>query len=281
MSEEINQDMNKTQEELAPIAERESMDGGFAVVDRERLIEEETREVTPWYKHFIHLFTAPQKMMEELFYSEPPKGISIAIVGTILFGLIYMMLTMINPASKEAIYEQFRMTGVAEESMSQLYQISMITGSIGAIVGFFIGGFLSAVMLQILKLIAKDKGKFGALFKVVLFAQIVSVAVLCIDVTIGGFLGFQSTTQIFGIGILLGEEAVAGNILLQAVASVITLANVISVIWMIIGYRAATGASTKKSVIIMVIYQIIMFGVQYGILMGTQSLTQSMMMMGA
>ena len=50
-------ELNKSQEE------RDTLDGCFAVVDRERLIEEETREITPWDKHFIHVFTAPEKML--------------------------------------------------------------------------------------------------------------------------------------------------------------------------------------------------------------------------
>ncbi len=155
-------ELNKKQEE------RDAVDGGFAVVDRERLIEEETREITPWYKHFIHVFTSPEKMMQECFNEDPPKGASVGVVGAILFTVIYYILTFMNPQYKQSILDVLRAQGIAETALDNAYRLNMITLPIGTIIGIFISCLFAAIVLQIIKAIAKDKCKFGPIYKVML-----------------------------------------------------------------------------------------------------------------
>jgi len=227
---------------------RDLIDGGFAVVDREKIIEEETRFVTPWYKHFINVFLAPRKMMDENFHNDPPKGLSVGIVGNILFTVIMILLTVANPIMKQQVLDSFRMKGIAEEMMAQKFAITQVTGVIAGIAGIFIGALLVAVVIQVAKLIAKDKGKFGSIFAMVLLSNMVAAALMCVDKLIAFFI--PTTTTVLGLPILLSADLLASNIPLMVISQILTLPSLLSIAILVIGYSVVASVSTKKSLVV-------------------------------
>lgn len=245
------------QENLQPDQnqERDLMDGGFAVVDREKLIEEETRYITPWYKNFVNVFFEPKKMMEDCFYEEPPKGIGIGIAGSIIFSLLYVVLTIINPVVKEAGYDQLRMKGVAENLIGQSYIYSQLPLIIGTVIGVFLSALVTAVILKIATLIAKDKAKFSVLYTVGLLSTMVSAAMLFIDRIVGYIIPTQNI--VLGATAFFTEGLTANNTVLYTIASVFTIPSIWSIIITIIGYSVATNTSIKKGTIVMLIVEII------------------------
>lgn len=253
---------------------RDQLDGGFAVVDRERVMEEETREVTPWYKHFIHLFTAPEKMMQECFNADPPKGASVGVVGTLVFMVLYMALCFVNLEYQEMIYNQFRMQGLSEASINSSFKISMISGIIGAVIGVFISCLFGAILLMIIKMILRDKGKFGAFYKVMLLGTTVAYAIQCIDALIGLALG-QFTT-IFSIAPILGVDMTVNSIWM-VVANIVSLENLAYIVIIAIGYKVITHTNYKKAVLAVIIYEIITIAFKLSISAGTIALTQGLM----
>lgn len=243
--------------------ERDALDGGFAVVDRERVIEEETRTVTPWYKHFINAFISPTKMFEECYGQEPYKGASYGIVGMILFTVIYLLINFSNPVIKQTTMDTLRNAGTAENMLSQTYSTTIITGIIGTIIGSFIGILFIAIILQIIKVIAKDKGKFSNLFKMLLVAQMVATFILCIDAILSSVIGV--TGPILQLTTLIGDTTQM-NIWLQGLCTLMSLSNIVCVIWMIIGYQAVTHVTMKKSCIVIAVYEILTYFLQVGMI---------------
>lgn len=256
MSEEnLNEQLN-TQEKP------DEMEGGFAVVDRERLIEEETRQVTPWYKFFIEAFTAPSKMIGECYGQEPYRGASYGVVGCMLFTALYSFLLLANPVYKSTLFETWRTLGtVAEENMQQTYTVTLISGTIGGIVGVFLSVLFSTIILQIIKVIAKDKATFSNLYKMMLIVQMVIAAVTAVDFAVAYVLGISGS--VFQVGTLLGDVN-QYPVLVQALCSLGSLSNVIGFIWLVIGYREVTHTTTKKAVIVAVIMQVFSFLITLG-----------------
>ncbi len=255
--------------------ERDIMDGGFAVVDREKLIEEETRYITPWYKNFINVFFAPRKMMEDCFYEEPPKGMGIAIAGSVLFMLLYLILSMLNPATKEMLYNTLRMQGIAEDMISQTYIVSQIGGIVAGVIGVFISGLITAVLLKLLTLITKDKAKFSVLYTVSLLSIMVSSALLFIDRIIGNLIPTQNI--VMGATVFLAADALTTNPVLYTIASVFTIPSLYAIVILIIGYAVAAGASIKKSAIAIIIMQVITTAASVALISAAMSLQSGMM----
>ena len=263
---------NQLQENKVELGKQEDeMEGGFAVVDRERLIEEETRGITPWHKFFIGAFTEPSKMMEECYGTEPFRGASYGVVGCILFTMLYMFISFLNPATKVATIQALRLKGIAEESLNQTYSISMISGIIGTTIFIFISVFIAAVIIQIMKVIAKDKASFGNIYKMLLIVQMVATSVMVVDAIAAYFIGV--TGSVFQIGSLLGDITQMPAIV-QALCGIVSLSNIVSAIWLVLGYRAITHCSTKKAVIIMLIYQF------SGVIMQYVSISMAQMVSG-
>ena len=235
--------------------ERDLMDGGFAVVDREKLIEEEIRETTPWYKNFINAFLAPRKMMEDCFYQQPPKGIGMAVMGAVIFGMIYSILVTINPISKEMAYNQLRMKGISENMLHQTFTYSLVGSAVGGVIGIFIGALITTILLKITTLIAKDKAKFSRLFTVALLSTMVSTALLCIDAIIGNII--PTIAIVMGPTVFFTEGAVITDPVLYAVASCFTIPNLWKIVILIVGYSVVTGANMKKSTISVLIMEMI------------------------
>ena len=256
---ELQQEQSQ-QDQIELSKAADEMEGGFAVVDRERLIEEETRGVTPWHKFFFGAFTEPSKMMEECYGTEPFRGASYGVVGCILFTMLYTFITFLNPAMKAATIDALRLKGIAEESLSQTYSVSMISGIIGGTVGAFFGVLIAAVAVQIIKAIAKDKASFSNVYKMLLIVQMVSTSIMAVDAIAAYFIGV--TGSVFQIGSFIGDISQM-PVMVQAVCSTLSLSNVISAIWFVLGYRAITHCATKKAVIIMIIYQILGFSMQF------------------
>ncbi len=255
--------------------QRDAMDGGFAVVDREKIIEEETRVITPWYMHFINVFCAPRKMMEENFYHEPPKGISVGIVGTILFTIIMLILTYANPLIKEQMYDAFRMQGMGEELLAQRYVMTQLGIIIGGIIMVFIIALITATVIQIVKLIVKDKGRFGSIYTAVLLSTMVSSAITCIDRLIGMFI--PTANIVLGLPILLPEDIMMTNMPLAVVSQVLTIPSIAGIIILIIGYSVLTRASIKKSIGVILSVQVFFTLVGIGIAYAGQAFAQNMM----
>lgn len=250
--------------------QRDTMDGGFAVVDRERLIEEETREVTPWFMHFIHVFTAPSKMMEECFSVEPTKGGSVGVVGCLLFTTIMLLVNFFNPVMKASVLDAWRSVGIAEDSLNQMYSGSMIGGTIGGVIGVFIMALVNAVLFQIIKVILKDQCKFGTIYKMILLATMVTAAVQCVDAIAAYFIGMSG--NIFSISILLSDEMKATTVG-KMLSSLVSLGNIISIVYMVIGYKEMTHTTLKKGITAVAIVEIISIIGTYFLTSAASSLT--------
>lgn len=262
------------QTNVSASASQDMMDGGFAVVDRERLIAEETRVITPWYKNLINIFIAPTKAMEETIEADPMKGMGLGFFWSILFGIIATLITYSNPLQKQQIYDMLRNMGTAEDKIAQAYQMQVISGSIIIVISTAFAALVLAVGLQIIKAICRDKGKFKKLYIISLFSLVVSYALTCIDSVLQLVVGTKTT--VLGIGALFSAEAVAGSVMLQTLAAVISVPNIWSIIVLIVGYKVMARTSTTKATVVILIYELIGVAFTYGSLMLSQSTMQMM-----
>ena len=237
------------------VKERDTFDGGFAVVDRERLIEEETRVVTPWYKHFIHSIIAPGKMMEENLLCEPPKGNSIAAVGSILAILLIVFFQNMNPQIRQAVYDALRQKGIAEDMLGQQYIVSLVVGGIVSFIGVLVIALVQSIVLQVIKSIAKDKSKFGGIFTVVFLGLFISLVVQAVDYFVANLIDVDYL--VFNLGSLMNRTALLANSKLMVVMNFFSLERTVSVIYMIMGYSLITHKTKKQAAIRIMILQII------------------------
>lgn len=267
-------DKDKMVEEASATAERDMMDGGFAVVDRERLIAEEMKVKTPWYKNFGNLFVAPSKTMRETIEADPVKGIGFGLGWGTVFAVIYILVTYMNPLQKIAMYDLSRKMGVAEDQLAQKFQLQVISGCITSIIAVAFSALITAVVLQIIKAICRDKGSFKKIYIIALLSQIVTYVISIVDGTIQYFIG--TTTTVLGIGSLFGAEAVTASPLLQTLASVVSVGNIWGLVVLVVGYKVMTRKSTTKAVVVVAIYEVLTFVFTYGMLMLSQSATQMM-----
>lgn len=268
------QEVKKSNEEVSATTQGDLMDGGFAVVDRERIIAEETRVITPWYKNLVNIFIAPAKAMEETIEADPIKGMGLGFFWSILFAVVYVLITYSNPLQKQQIYDMLRNMGTTEDKLAQAYQMQMISGGIGVVVGVALAALIIAVGLQIIKAICRDKGRFKKLYIMSLFSLIVSYALMCIDGVFQLLVG--TTTTVLGIGSLFSAEAIANSVMLQTLAATISVPNIWSIIVLIAGYKVMTRKSTTKAVVVILIYELIGVAFTYGSLMLSQSAMQMM-----
>ena len=243
--------------ELEKNKERDAMDGGFAVVDRERLIEEEVSSMTPWYKHFIHAFTAPGQMMEECLGIEPTKANSVGIIGCFVFTAIYTLLLLLNPINKRQTYEMLRLAGTQETALEQTYSVSVISGTIGSLIGVFFTTFITAILVQIVKAILKDRCKFSTIYKMLLLMTTVTMAVQCLDAATAWLIGVDN--NVFSLKYLLSDsmKQTAMGVTLMGTFS---LSGIIGIIYMVIGYKTITHSTLKKGIIAVAIVEIVMIG---------------------
>ncbi|WP_054743292.1 YIP1 family protein [Cellulosilyticum ruminicola] len=243
------------------------MDGGFAVVDRERLIAEETKVITPWYKNLINLFIAPTKAMEETIEADPVKGTGLGIFWASFFSVIFTVLTFINPLQKQALFDTLRQVGTAEDKLEQSYQLQLISGSIMVVITVILGAFISALGLQIMRAICKDKGSFKKLFIIALFSCIVSSGLNCIDTALQ--LAIGTKISVLGIGAVLGASA--ANPMLQTLAATLSIPTIWSLVILIVGYKVMTRKSAVKATIVVLILEAISVGFTYSMMMLSQT----------
>ena len=270
----VEDEVKTATEETCATADRDMLDGGFAVVDRESLIAEETKVKIPLYNNLANLFVAPSKTMEETIEADPIKGTGLGMFWSIVFAIICTLITFTNPLQKEFLYDTLRKAGTAEEKIGQVYQLQMISGSIGVIIGVIFAAFIMALGLQIIRAICRDKGSFKKLFIISLFSCVVAYALNSIDAALQLVVGTKTT--VLGMGSFLGAEAVTNSILLQTLASTISVANIWSAIVLIVGYKVMTHKSMTKAVVVVLIYELIGVAITYGSLMLSQSAMQMM-----
>lgn len=264
----MSEDKNNQQPNNGEV-EKDMMDGGFAVVDRERLIAEETRVITPWYKNLINLFIAPTKTMEETIEADPVKGTGLGIFWAGFFSVIFTLLTLINPLQKQVILDALRANNIAEEKLQQVYQLQLISGSIGVVITVIIGAFISALILQIIRAICKDKGSFKKLFIIALFSCVVSAGLNIIDVALQ--LAIGTKTSVLGLGAILSAETIAASPLLASLVAVISIPNIWSLVILVVGYKVMTRKSTGKAVIVVLILEAISVAMTCGMVMFSQA----------
>lgn len=238
--------------------ERDAFDGGFAVVDRERLIEEETRVVTPWYKHFINAIVAPSKMMKENLLCEPPKGNSIAVVGFILTILLLTFMQHINPEMRQMVYDALRSKDVAEDMISQQYIVSLVVGAISSFIGVFIVALVQTIILQIIKAIAKDRCKFASLYTVMLLGLFISLVIQVADYFVANLIGVNY--MVFNLASLFDRTTLMANNSLMVVLSFLSLERLVCMAYLIIGYSLVTHKSKKKAAVVIGILELVILG---------------------
>ena len=240
-------------------AEMGLLDGGFAVVDREQLIEEETRVVTPWYKYFLRTLYAPQNVVEENLLLDPPRGASFGIVGTFLYTILAVLITYMNPVMKQSIYDGFRSSGVDEVMLSQKYTMQMATGVIGGLIGTFVIAFIITLVLQIVKAIAGDKCRFNTLYTMVLISNLIALFISVLEAILQTAIGV--TNPIFSLYNFIGLDSLMYNKGLSLFVNSFTLGKILSVIYMIIGYKTLTHNKWLKSSMVCLITSVIIMGV--------------------
>lgn len=252
--------------------EKDLMEGGFAVVDRERLIAEETREITPWYKNILNLFVAPTKAMEETIMADPPKGLGVGFVIAAILGILCTIITYLNPLQKIFLMDTLRNSGIAEDQLASQYQLALISGSIGVIASVAVSALGTAVVLQIIRAICKDKGSFKKLFTIAIFSQIVSFVVACIDALLQMLI--NTKTSILSLAAVFPAETLTNNPLLQTLTSYISVTNIWSVIILIVGYKVMTQKTIRKAIIVVGIYELISILFTYGFLTLSNNMLQ-------
>lgn len=257
MERESEGDYSMSDLDLEKSKERDSMDGGFAVVDRERLIEEEVRSITPWYKHFIHIFTAPMQMMEECLGIEPTKATSVGVIGCFVFSAIYSLLLLLNPINKLATYEGLRAKDTLETALEQTFSVLVISETIGSIIVVFFGAFISAILFQLVKVILRDRCKFATIYKMLLMMTTVTLAVQCLDAGISWMIGVDG--NVFSIKYLL-SDAMRQTALGSVLVNTVTLSGVIGIVYMVIGYKTITHTSLKKGIIATALIELVAIG---------------------
>lgn len=240
-------------------AEMGLLDGGFAVVDREQLIEEETRVVTPWYKYFLRTLYAPQNVVEENLLLDPPRGASHGVVGTFVYTIITILLSFMNPVMKQSLYDSFRASGTDEAMLSQKYTMQMATSVIGGVIGVFAIIFIITFVLQIIKAIAGDKCKFSTLYTMVLMTNLIALFIGMIEAIAQIAIGV--TNPIFSLYGFINPETLMYNRTLSLFINNFTLGKILSVIYMIIGYKTLTHNKWLKSSIVCLAATAIIMGV--------------------
>lgn len=239
---------------MSNLEKDDKMEGGFAVVDRERLIEEETREVTPWYKHFINVFIAPHKMMNECFNANPPKGAGIGAIGSVLFSILCMQIQLSNPIYIQQIMQQKRQLGISEDMIQSSMALTKIQVSIGAVIGIFLGALIMTAIITLIRLVLKDKAKFGMLYRVTLLGTMVMYFVECIDSLIALKLGMMD--RVFCLTTLLGIKVdILHPTILTTLMSLVSLQHIWNLVIIGIGYKVVAHTTVKKSVALVVIYE--------------------------
>lgn len=251
----MSEESNQTQE-----AKRDLLDGGFAVVDRERIIEEETKVKTPWYKHLSNCLFAPSKAIEENVLNDPPKGMGLGICVVILLTELVTFITFMNPAMRQTTYDALRVAGKAENQLAQIYSISMVSGLITAgIVGLAVT-FIDAILFKIAFAIAKVKISVKKLFIIMLLMSIAGLAVSLIETSIRYFCGLDATAGVFSLSAFMDLSPYASNIFLTQLLSMVSLTSIIGIIYSIIGLSVGAQISKIKSTIVYIIITLIQVG---------------------
>lgn len=249
------------EERIGDLQHKDLMEGGGAVVEREKILEEMER--IPWWKNFMQLFYSPIKMMKWNFTQDPPQGMSVAVVGLLLFGIIVMVLTYLNPLFKEQIYEIYRMYGIDESQLQEQYRLVQITSTITAVFGLFFKGLITAIVLSGIKLLFKLRGAFQPLCTCVLLAEVVQNAIYCLDLIIGNIIGVLG--EVFSLKTLFVAGYLETHQIMGILASTISLNNICFICLVIVGFKIITKASTGKSILVVMIMEGMYFGYQVGI----------------
>lgn len=241
------------------------MEGGFAVVDRERIIEKEMEEMekASWGKNFINLFFSPSKMMKENFYQDPPQGMSIAVIGLLFFGILSMVLCYINPLFKEQIYEMYRMFGMDEAQLAEQYKMVQVVSTISAVFGVLGSGFITAIVLNTIRILLKLEGGFKVVFTAVLLAEVVQNAIYCLDLVVGNIIGVVG--DVFTLKTLFEVAYLEQHVVLGIIISNISLNNICFICLTILGFKIITKSSSKKSIFVVMMMEFIYLGYQIGI----------------
>ncbi len=266
--------LKATQEETSAAAQHDLMDGGFAVVDRERLIAEEMKGKVPWYKNLMNLFVAPSKTMHETIEADPVKGIGLGLGWSAVFALIYMLIYYMNPLQKIALYDAYRKQGKAEEELAQVFQMGVISKCLTIVIAVAFSALITAIIFVIIKAIFRDKGSFKKLYIIALLSQVVTYAISIIDGILQYLVG--TTTTILGIGAIFSAETVAASPLLWTLSSIISVSNLWSLVVLVVGYKVMTRKSTTKAVVVVGVYELLIFASTYGMFMLGQSAMQMM-----
>lgn len=238
--------------------DRDAFDGGFAIVDRERLIEEETRVVTPWYKHFIHAIIAPSKMMQENLLCEPPKGNSIPIVGFILTVMLITLMQHINPVFRQMVYDTLRGKDVAEDMISQQYIITLVISMISSFISLFVIALAQTIILQIMRIIAKDRVKFATLYTVVLLSLFISSVIQVADYFIANLIGVNY--MVLNLTSLVDRTVLMTNSSLFIILNFFSLERLVAMTYLMMGYSLVTHKSKKKAAVIISLLELVILG---------------------
>lgn len=242
-------------------SQNDEMEGGFAVVDRERIIDEEIIQKVPWYRYFFQAFTSPRKMIEACYGTEPYKGASYGIIGCLLFTILCCLILYVNPVYKAYALESLRNVST-ENQLQPLYIQSCMLAIIGSCINVFFQVFIMASIIRIVIMVTKNNASFKNVYKMGLIVQMVGCAVSVVDCLTGLFIGTMN--PVFQLGSLFANIKEL-PIVLQALCSFISIQTIIGAIWLYMGYKAINHTS-KGAMIATVIYEAINYGMIYSAL---------------
>ena len=108
----------------------------------------------------------------------------------------------------------------------------------------------------------------------VMVATTVSYAILCVDALVSMLLGVSG--NVFSISFLMSEEMRKG-VLGSVLTGIVSLANIISIIYMMIGYRIMTHSTKKKAITVILIVEVISIAFSYAMTSLSANMTSAFM----
>ncbi|SCY50525.1 Yip1 family protein [Alkaliphilus peptidifermentans] len=225
--------------------EQEELDQTIEVIDVEP--EEEKLTMGEKLKYF---FSEPSKTMKDVAIN--PVIYPIFIIATLMLILIVPRLNLMIDYMTPQMLESYRQQGLdITELPAAVITISKISMLVAAFVVPIVGWFINGLVILILGLITKCKGRFKGVLSVVGFASIISLMGEAIRATITLITGNPEVyTSLASIGILINPDMLTENAVLFGILSSFEIFNLVSLYFVAIGLTYVYKIGIKKAVIL-------------------------------
>ncbi|KAB3534134.1 YIP1 family protein [Alkaliphilus pronyensis] len=213
------------------------------------LMDEEVEEKLSLGEKLKYFFSEPSKTMEDLALN--PIIYPIFIIAVIFMMLIIPKVNMLVDYSIPQIIESYRQQGV-NITASELPATVITMTKVGLIIGGFItpliGWVLNSVVIIILALITRCKGRLKGVLSVVAFSSIISVIGEAIRTIIALITGNpEVNTSLVSIGQLINPNMATDNPILYSVMGSFEIFNLIFLYFVALGLTYVYKISLKKA----------------------------------